>query len=229
MSPVHLNSPPFSELVSSVSVPDLANKTHPYINTPSLSWNSSVFVAKSQQGGQTNVVISSNASTESSHVSVSEVILLKSTLADELRELYHCLIGGTLLNIVINQCLTVRSPLHYVSDIMGTNIDRKMKPYQSFLLIASSDKIFGVINTLHGTKWQNFDCSPMDSATSLGEIKDSSERTVNYKNDYTTPSNLNSVSGKLSEIIQRCEPFTSFSEIAEQIEEPLSEVITMIS
>ena len=108
----------------------------------------------------TNIIISPNTntnkrSTSSSNdnsnllsISCREEILQISSLSNEMRALYHDLIGKVVVDLTVNNNVHIKIPLQNVDGIQEARNNLSLRPYQTLLPIADENVLENVLSTL---------------------------------------------------------------------------------
>ena len=110
----------------------------------------------------TNTIISPNTNTNTNKRSTSsrndnsnllsiscrEEILQLSSLSNEMRALYHDLIGKVVVDLTVNNNVHIKIPLQNVDGIQEARNNLSLRPYQTLLPIADENVLENVLSTL---------------------------------------------------------------------------------
>lgn len=129
-----------------------------------------------------------------------DIMLQQSSLANELRLIFHGLIGGHSLSLTVNNALNLNMSLH---DVEEFDEDDSIKPYHTLLLIGESNVIFSIISNMYTS-----------SSTDDTHILSRSERALT----------CSKISPLIKKVINSADPTKSFLDLSISLEEPLSEL-----
>lgn len=137
-------------------------------------------------------------------ISCREEILQRSSLANEMRAIYHDFIGKVQVDVTVNDNVHVKVPLQKVDNIQGGK-DPLLKPYQTLLPIADEDILQNILSTLEKR--------PMPTTSSPF-----------FQNDQ----NHQWSSMDAKDVLFRANPTRTFSELCVQMELDLNEMTSLV-
>ena len=91
---------------------------------------------------------SSNDNSNLLSISCREEILQLSSLSNEMRALYHDLIGKVVVDLTVNNNVHIKIPLQNVDGIQEARNNLSLRPYQTLLPIADENVLENVLSTL---------------------------------------------------------------------------------
>lgn len=151
------------------------------------------------------------------NILLSELMMNESALANELRTLYHCLIGGLSVNVVINTTLTLTIPL-------CTPPDTVLRPYHALLPVGDYIAMKEVLSSMG--------CSLVNERATLSEktrSASSSSSKLSWKFN-TSGANMHyAVSPKIRQLLHVVSPLLSFSDLVPEIQEPIEQLYSIAS
>lgn len=165
-------------------------------NTGTVSDNN----ANSSKGSKRSAEGSSNLLS----ISCREEILQRSSLANEMRAIYHDLIGKVLVDVTINNNVHIKVPLQNVDDILRGKY-LVLSPYQTLLPIADEDILRNILSTLEKR--------PMSTIPSSSAQNNQAQR-------------WSSIDTK--DLLFHANPTRTFSELCVQLELNLNEMTSLV-
>ena len=160
--------------------------------------------------GDVNINISSRNQSSSDgnsnllSISCREEILQRSSLANEMRAVYHDLIGKVLVDVTINNSVHIKVPLRNAEE---TKDERNLvlRPYQTLLPIADEEILRNILSTLEKHS------IPVIPSTSLKDDETRQWSSVDFK-----------------DVLFRADPTKTFDDLCSQMELGLNELTPLV-